>query len=54
MYKKRVFSIISVIVVGIVLILLSGCSTPQERSGYSPIPFNAQEPADTRSFGGSF
>ena len=33
---------------------LAGCSTPQERAGVSPIPFNSPTPSEQRSYGGSF
>ena len=36
------------------LLTLSGCSTPRERAGYSAIPLNAEEPGESRSFGGDF
>jgi hypothetical protein len=54
MNKKRIYRLICVIAVILFSTLITGCSTPQERSGYSAIPFNAQEPSEIRPFGGRF
>ena len=54
MKKNTVYLLAAIAFMTAVMTLFSGCSTPQERSGVSPIPFNAQQQSDTRPFGGSF
>lgn len=54
MNKDKLYIFAVAVFFAATLSLLSGCSTPQERSGVSPIPFNSQERGENRSFGGSF
>ena len=54
MKKQKIYLFVAITVIIATLTLFSGCSTPQERSGVSPIPFNSQEQSDSRPFGGSF
>ena len=54
MNKEKFYFLPATVVLTVLLSLLAGCSTPQERSGVSPIPFNAQEQGESRPFGGSF
>ena len=54
MKKQRKYLFTVIIAIFASLSLLPGCSTPQERSGVSPIPFNSQDQSDSRPFGGSF
>ena len=45
------FFLPGMVFVGLAL-LLSGCSTPQERSGYNPKPFNTPARWETAPYGG--
>ena len=53
MNRSNIFLVLAAGVATAILMITSGCSTPQERAGVSPIPFAAQDQPDTRSFGGS-
>ena len=53
MNRSNIFLVLAAVVAITILMITSGCSTPQERAGVSPIPFGAHEQSDTRSFGGS-
>jgi hypothetical protein len=36
------------------MLIYSGCSTPHERRGVSPVPFNSEQPDSYNTFDGGF
>ncbi len=54
MKKQKIYLFTAIIAIIAIFSLLPGCSTPQERSGVSPIPFNSPDPSDSNPFGVTF